>query len=93
MHCFSQLNGAIQTVRNHIDETGKLDNPKSFLDDLKTAQAFSSDLYVHADLYRTAFMQRLMELKTKEVVYMEPSDLEAYGKVQRNKDNSFIAVH
>ncbi len=93
-HCFGQLNGAIQTARNHIGETGKLDNLQNFLDDLKTAQAISTDVYVHADLYRTAFMQRLMELKTKEVVYYaEPSDLEAYVKLKKNKDNSLIAVH
>jgi hypothetical protein len=68
-HCFSQLNDAIRIVRDHIGENGKLDNPKNFLDDLKTAQAISGDVYVNASLYRTTFEQRLMELKAKEVVY------------------------
>lgn len=93
-HCFGQLNGAIQTARNHIGETGKLDDPKSFLDDLKTAQAISGDVYVNAALYRTTFLQRLMELKAKEVVYYaETSNLEAYFKLKRNEDNSLIPVH
>ena len=68
-HCFIQLNDAIQTVRNHMGENGKPDDLKNFLDDLKTAQAISGDVYVNASLYRTTFLQRLMELKTKEVVY------------------------
>jgi hypothetical protein len=93
-HCFIQLNGAIQTARNHIDETGKLDNPQNFLADLKTAQAISGDVYVNGSLYRTNFLQRLMELKAKEsVYYAEPSKLDAYFKLQRNEDNSLIPVH
>jgi len=53
-----------------------------------------TDVFVGREAFRTAFMQRLMELKTKEVVYYaEPSDLEAYVKLKKNKDNSLIPVH
>ena len=77
-HCFSQLNDAIRTVRNHIGDNGKPDNLKNFFDDLKTAQAISGDVYVNASLYRTTFEQRLMELKAKKCVYYaEASKLEA----------------
>jgi hypothetical protein len=93
-HCFIQLNDAIQTVRNHMGENGKPDNLKNFLDDLKTAQAISGDVYVNASLYRTTFLQRLMELKTKEVVYYaEASKLEAYFNLKRNADKSLIPVN
>jgi hypothetical protein len=93
-HCFIHLNDAIQTARNHIGETGKLDNLENFLADLKTAQAISGDVYVNVSLYRTTFLQRLMELKAKEVVYYaEPSKLEAYFKLKRNEDKSLIPVN
>ena len=93
-HCFIQLNDAIQTVRNHMGENGKPDDLKNFLDDLKTAQAISGDVYVNASLYRTTFLQRLMELKTKEVVYYaEASKLEAYFNLKRNADKSLIPVN
>ena len=93
-HCFSQLNDAIRTVRNHIGDNGKPDNLKNFFDDLKTAQAISGDVYVNASLYRTTFEQRLMELKAKEVVYYaEASKLEAYFNLKRNADNSLIPVN
>jgi hypothetical protein len=93
-HCFIQLNNAIQTVASHIGESGKLDNLQNFLDDLKTAQAISGDVYVNESLYRTTFLQRLMELKAKEVdYYAEPSKLEAYFKLKRNTDNSLIPVN
>ena len=93
-HCFTQLNDTLRTVRNHIDENGRPDNLKNFLDDLKTAQSISGDVYVNASLYRTTFEQRLMELKAKEVVYYgEASKLEAYFNLKRNADNSLIPVN
>lgn len=93
-HCFIQLNDAIQTVRNHIGENGQPDDLKGFLEDLKTAQAMSGDVYVNVSLYRTNFLQRLMELKAKEVVYYaEPGTLEAYFKLKRNADKSLIPVN
>ncbi len=93
-HCFIQLNDAIQTMRDHIDKDGKLDDPKKFLDDLKAAQRISGDVYVNASLYRTAFLQRLMELKAREIVYYgETSNLKAYFDLKRNPDKSFIPVN
>jgi hypothetical protein len=41
-----------------MGENGKPDDLKNFLDDLKTAQAISGDVYVNASLYRTTFLQR-----------------------------------
>lgn len=93
-HCFIQLNDAIRTLRKHIGENGKLDNLENFLADMETAQAISRDVYVNASLYRTTFLQRLMELKAKEVVYYaETSKLDAYFNLKRNPNKTLIPVN
>jgi hypothetical protein len=93
-HCFIELNDAIKTARNHLDGTGKPDNAKNFIDDLKVAQKISGDVYVNESLYRTTFEQRLMELKAKEVVYYgEASGLQDYFNLKRNPDQSLIPVN
>jgi len=69
------------------------DNLKNFLDDLKTAQSISGDVYVNAsciEQLRTA----VDGTEGKEVVYYgEASKLEAYFNLKRNADNSLIPVN
>jgi hypothetical protein len=93
-HCFGQLNDAIKAARNHIGQSGKLDNPVAFAQDWKAAQKLSGNVYVNASLYRTTFLHRLMELKAREVVYYaDASKLKDYFDLKRNHDKSYIPLN
>jgi hypothetical protein len=93
-HCFGQLNDAIKAARNHIDKNGKLDNAVAFAEDWKAAQKLSGNVYVNVSLYRTTFLHRLMELKSREVVYYaDASKLKDYFDLKRNHDKSYIPLN
>lgn len=93
-HCFGQLNDAVKGARNRTDKTGKLDSASAFLDSWKAAQKLSGNVYVNVSLYRTTFLHRLMELKSREVVYfVETSKLKDYFDLKRNADKSYIPLN